>query len=51
MDKTGDVGIRRNQWQRLFRWQRGQKVTEEGEDGVKDEGKQNASVDSKLKVK
>ncbi|XP_049904056.1 cyclic nucleotide-gated cation channel alpha-4 [Epinephelus moara] len=50
MDKTGDVGIRRNQWQRLFRWQRGQKVTEEGEDGVKDEGKQNASVDSKLKV-
>nr|XP_033472460.1 cyclic nucleotide-gated cation channel alpha-4 [Epinephelus lanceolatus] len=50
MDKTGDVGIRRNQWQRLFRWQRRQKVTEEGEDGVKDEGKQNASVDSKLKV-
>lgn len=51
MDKTGDVSIRSNQWQRLLRWHRGQKVNEEGEDGVKDEGKRNINLDQKLKVK
>lgn len=51
MDKTGDVSIRGNQWQRLLRWQRGQKVNEEGEDGVKDEGKHKTNLDLKLKVK
>lgn len=51
MDKTGDVRIRGNQWQRLLRWQRGQKVTEEGEDGVKDEGKPNTNLDLKSKIK
>ncbi|XP_074514282.1 cyclic nucleotide-gated channel alpha-4 [Sebastes fasciatus] len=50
MDKTGDVRIRGNQWQRLLRWQRGQKVTEEGEDGVKDEGKPNTNLDLKSKI-
>ncbi|XP_044071602.1 cyclic nucleotide-gated cation channel alpha-4 [Siniperca chuatsi] len=48
MDKTGDVSAGGNQWQRLLRWQREQKVNEEGEEGVKDGGKLN--LDLKLKV-
>ncbi|KAM9347815.1 cyclic nucleotide-gated channel alpha-4 [Symphorus nematophorus] len=50
MDKTGDVSVRGNQWQRLLRWHRGQKVNEEGQDGDKDEGKRNTSLNQKLKV-
>ncbi|XP_051259104.1 cyclic nucleotide-gated cation channel alpha-4 [Dicentrarchus labrax] len=46
MDKTGEVSFKGNQWQRLFKSHRGQK--EEGEDGVKDEGKRN--LDQKLKI-
>ncbi|XP_056279487.1 cyclic nucleotide-gated cation channel alpha-4 [Pseudoliparis swirei] len=44
MDETGDVSIGGNQWQRLLRWQRGKKVSKEGEDGVKDEEKGNANL-------
>lgn len=51
MDKSGDVSVRGNQWQRLLRWQQGQKVNKEGEDGVEDEGKRNLNLDLKLKVK
>ncbi|XP_045909945.1 cyclic nucleotide-gated cation channel alpha-4 isoform X3 [Micropterus dolomieu] len=50
MDKSGDVSVRGNQWQRLLRWQQGQKVNKEGEDGVEDEGKRNLNLDLKLKV-
>ncbi|XP_041662305.1 cyclic nucleotide-gated cation channel alpha-4 [Cheilinus undulatus] len=38
MDKRGDVSNRGNKWQRLLRWHRGQKVNEEGGNGVKEEG-------------
>lgn len=52
MDKTGDVSIRSNEWQRLLRWHRRQKVKDEGEDGVnKDEGKHSSNLGQKLKVK
>ncbi|KAI9530143.1 hypothetical protein NQZ68_004160 [Dissostichus eleginoides] len=51
MDKTGGVSIRGNQWQRLLSWKRGKKVTEDGENGVKDEAKPNTNLDQKLKVK
>ncbi|XP_068592748.1 cyclic nucleotide-gated channel alpha-4 [Cebidichthys violaceus] len=50
MDKTGDVSIGGNQWQRLLRWQRKKKVSEEGEDGVKDEEKRNTNLDLKWNV-
>ncbi|XP_044222126.1 cyclic nucleotide-gated cation channel alpha-4 [Thunnus albacares] len=51
MDKTGDVSIRSNEWQRLLRWHRRQKVKDEGEDGVnKDEGKRSSNLGQKLKV-
>lgn len=49
MDKTGDVSIRGNQWQRILRWQRKQKV-EDGEDGVKDEEKRDTNL-KKLNIK
>ena len=51
MDKTGDVGVRGKQWQRLLRWHRGQKRTEDGEDGAKDEGKPNTNLDLKSNIK
>ena len=51
MDRASGVGIRGNHWQRLLRWHRGQKVNEEGEDGVKDEGTSNTALDQKLRVK
>ena len=51
MDKIGNVSIRGNQWQRLLQWHRGEKVTEEGEDGVKDKGKHNTNLGLKLNVK
>ena len=51
MDKTGGASIRGNQWQRLLSWKRGKKVTEDGENGVKDEAKPNTNLDQKLKVK
>ena len=52
MDKTGDISIRSNEWQRLLRWHRRQKVKDEGEDGVnKDEGKRSSNLGQKLKVK
>ncbi|XP_058470654.1 cyclic nucleotide-gated cation channel alpha-4 [Solea solea] len=47
MDKTGDVHVKGNQWQRLLRWHRGQKANEEGEDGAKDEGRRNIILDLK----
>ncbi|XP_019960662.2 cyclic nucleotide-gated channel alpha-4 [Paralichthys olivaceus] len=50
MDKTGDVNVRGNKWQRLARWHHGQTVNEEGEDAAKDEGKRNIILDLKLKV-
>lgn len=50
MDKTGDLSIRRNQWQRLLKWHRGQKVNE-GQDGVKDQEKPHNILHSNLKVK
>lgn len=49
MDKTGDVSIRGNQWQRILRWHRKQKV-EGGEDGVEDEEKRDTNL-KKLNVK
>uniref|UniRef100_A0A665UV26 Cyclic nucleotide gated channel subunit alpha 4 n=1 Tax=Echeneis naucrates TaxID=173247 RepID=A0A665UV26_ECHNA len=49
MDKPGDTTFRGNQWQRLFRWHRGQKVNEEGEAAVKDDSKHNTILDLKLK--
>lgn len=45
MDKTGEVSLRGNQWQRLFRWHRMQNVNEEG-DGNKED---NNSQQQKLK--
>uniref|UniRef100_A0A672H6C8 Cyclic nucleotide gated channel subunit alpha 4 n=1 Tax=Salarias fasciatus TaxID=181472 RepID=A0A672H6C8_SALFA len=39
-----EKAVGRKQWQRLFRWHRGQKVTDAGEEGGKDGGKQNASA-------
>ncbi|KAF3694602.1 Trafficking protein particle complex subunit 10 Epilepsy holoprosencephaly candidate 1 protein [Channa argus] len=51
MDKTGDFFISGNKWQRLFRWQRTQKVNEGGQDGVKDEGKHQTNLKVKFKVK
>ncbi|XP_075937991.1 cyclic nucleotide-gated channel alpha-4 [Anarhichas minor] len=50
MDKTSDVSNGGNQWQRLLRWQRGKKVSEEGEDGVKDEEKRNTNLDLKWEI-
>nr|XP_046260159.1 cyclic nucleotide-gated cation channel alpha-4 [Scatophagus argus] len=50
MDKTGVISVTGNQWQRLLRWHRGQKVNEEEEDGVKDEEKRNTSLDQKFKI-
>ncbi|KAM3607139.1 uncharacterized protein V6R79_002187 [Siganus canaliculatus] len=50
MNKRDDVGSRNNQWQRLLRWHRGQKVNEQGQDGVKDEGTQNTNPAQKMKV-
>lgn len=52
MDKTGEGNsVGGNQWQRLLRWHRGQKVNQEGEDGAKDEGKHKTILGLKLKVK
>ncbi|XP_020489591.3 cyclic nucleotide-gated channel alpha-4 [Labrus bergylta] len=50
MDKTDDGSIGGDKWQRLLRWHRGQKINEEGEDGVKEEGKRNNFLDLKLNV-
>ncbi|XP_031588811.2 cyclic nucleotide-gated cation channel alpha-4 [Oreochromis aureus] len=49
MDITGDVSIRGNRWQRLFRRQQGQKASGEGQDGVKDKGKHNTFLGMILK--
>ena len=52
MEKTGDVNVSGNKWQRLVRWHKGKKESEgDGEDGAKDEGKPNIALDLKLKVK
>ncbi|KAM7379953.1 hypothetical protein PAMP_003285 [Pampus punctatissimus] len=52
MDKTGDVSVRSNEWQRLLRWHRRQKVKDEAEDGInKDEGKPPRDLGQKLKAK
>lgn len=51
MNKTGAVPVKGNQWQRLFRWHQGQKVSEEGEDGVKEEEKRDTSLVQRFKIK
>ncbi|XP_068185412.1 cyclic nucleotide-gated channel alpha-4 [Antennarius striatus] len=50
MDKAADDGIRGNQWQRLLRWHRGQKVTDDQQDGVKDDGKHRNIQDKKFHI-
>uniref|UniRef100_A0A3Q3X4U9 Cyclic nucleotide-binding domain-containing protein n=1 Tax=Mola mola TaxID=94237 RepID=A0A3Q3X4U9_MOLML len=49
MDKTSNVRNRGNQWQRLLRWHRKQKVAAGG-DGAQDEGKRDSSLGQKLNV-
>lgn len=51
MDKTTDFSLRGNQWQRILKRHRGQKVNGGGQDGVKDEQKCHAILNWKFKVK
>lgn len=50
MDKTADVSVRRNQWQRILRWHQKQRV-EDGDVGDKNEGKHDTNPGQKLKFK
>ncbi|XP_026232714.1 cyclic nucleotide-gated cation channel alpha-4, partial [Anabas testudineus] len=50
MDKTTDFSLRGNQWQRILKRHRGQKVNGGGQDGVKDEQKCHAILNWKFKV-
>lgn len=50
MDKTADVSVRRNQWQRILRWHQKQRV-EDGDVGNKNEGKRDTNPGQKPKFK